>query len=186
MKKMLISLVFTVLLIMHHNTDACVGKTLFIGILNSSSEQVLAEMVSILTTERTGTTVKIVQFKDSKELYAAVKKGEVGVIIENLDRGATLIGKSVDPAQKGGLETVKNDYRKNLNLIWLDQFGEGKHYAPLISVDAVTSLPALPKLVGKLANSLTTDSYAKLIKSVNAEGNSQKVMRSYLKSRRLI
>jgi len=185
-RKIFLATILMFFILLLNYSSACVGKTLYIGILSTPNEQVLAEMVSILTTERTGTTVKIVQFKESKELYAAVKKGDVGVIIETLDRGAAMTGKSTDTTQKSGFDALKNDYRKNLNLVWLDQFGEGKHYAPLISVDAMTSLPALPKLVGKLANSLTNESYNRLLKTAAAEGNTQKVMRSFLKSKKLI
>lgn len=95
------------LLICQHNADACVGRILTIGILNAPQEQLLAEMVAVLINERTGTNVKIVQFKDSKELYSAVKKGEVGLMIENVERGMAMIGAPGESNKKAAYDVVK-------------------------------------------------------------------------------
>src|SRR5512137_3121466 len=73
--------------------NACVGKTLHIGILDTPNEQMLAELTSQIITARTGTTVKIETFKSQKDLYTAVKQGQLGMVIESTDRAFDLIGK---------------------------------------------------------------------------------------------
>ena len=166
--------------------EACVGRILIIGTLNSSNEQLLAEMVSVLLNERTGSNVKIVQFKDSKELYSAVKKGDVGLVIENVERGIAVVGKTDDYYLKTTYETVKKEYRKNLGLVWLEPFGESQHFAPVVAVEVLETLPALPKLVGKLADIINDETFAKLIKASKQDGQYRKIARDFLKAKKLI
>ncbi|HEY3307267.1 MAG TPA: glycine betaine ABC transporter substrate-binding protein [Desulfuromonadaceae bacterium] len=187
MKKVLV-LIMVVLSILacQDYANACIGRILTIGILNAPQEQLLAEMVALLLNERTGTNVKMVSFKDSKELYSAVKKGEVGLVIENIERGMTMIGISGENDSKLCYDLMKKGYRKNLNLVWLEQFGVGRHYAPVISVDILETMPALPKLVGKLTGIINDETALKLIKSAGPEGKMHKVARDFLKAKRLI
>ena len=79
---------------------SCVGKTLHLGIVDSPSEQLLAEIVSQLITQRTGTTVKVDVYKDSQQLYKAVRQGDVGLLIENTDRALEVAGKRKEATAK--------------------------------------------------------------------------------------
>src|SRR6185369_2951639 len=110
--------------------------------------------------ERTGTTVKILQFKDSTELYNAVKKGEVGVLVENTERALRLLDRKENNA-KQAYETAKSEYRKSYNLVWLEPFGTNQSFAPVITTDTMSHLPALPKLLNKLSGTLNDESYGK-------------------------
>ena len=186
--KLIIILCSVVLLFMSslNNAEACVGRILVIGTLSSSEERLLAEMVSVLMKERTGTNVKIVQFMDSKELYSAVKKGEIGMVIESVERGITVVGKTGDRRLKTTYDTVKKEYRRNLSLVWLEPFGESRNYAPVVSVEVLENLPALPKLVGKLAGIINDDTFDKLVKAGKQNNKFQKVAHEFLKSKRLI
>lgn len=186
--KLIVTLCSAVLLFMCslNIAEACVGRILIIGTLNSPNEQLLAEIVSVLLNERTGTNVKIEQFKDSKELYNAVKKGEVGLVIETVERGLALVGKTGDYRLKTTSDTVKKEYRKNFSLVWLEPFGESRHYSPVVAVEVLENMPALPKLVGKLSGVVNDESFAKLIKASKLEGKSRKVARDFLKAKRLI
>lgn len=186
--KLFITLCSVVLwLILSFNySEACVGRILVIGTLDSSEEQLFAEMVSVLMSERTGTNVKIVQFKNSNELYSAVKKGEVGLVIENVERGIAVAGKTADRHLNASYDTVKKEYRKNLSLVWLGAFGESQYYAPVVAVEVLGNLPALPKLVGKLAGIINDETFDKLVKAGKQTGNFQKLAHDFLKSKRLI
>lgn len=187
MKRILIFCSVALLLMSTINfADACVGRILIIGTLNSSNEKLLAEMVSVLMNERTGTNVKIVQFKDSTELYNAVKKGEVGLVIESVERGIAVVGKSGNSRLKTTSDTVKKEYRKNLSLVWLEPFGESQHYAPVVAVEVLGNLPALPKLVSKLANIINDETFAKLLKAGRQDGKYRKVASDFLKAKKLI
>jgi glycine betaine/choline ABC-type transport system substrate-binding protein len=170
--------------------NACVGKTLHIGILdNSPNEQLLAELTSQLITARTGTTVKIDTFKAQKDLYNSVKQGQVGLVIENTDRALEMIGKRKEPG-KAALESAKTEYRKSLNLVWLEPFGAAQGggqqlYAPVISNEILSTLPALPKLLQKLSGITMDPGYVKMLKS-KSDDRSKKVAKDFLKAKKLI
>jgi glycine betaine/choline ABC-type transport system substrate-binding protein len=186
MKNFFAVLVLALMLFVSHEASACVGKVLYIGISNSPVEQLIAEMVATLVTERTGTSVKIVSFKETKEVYAAARKGEIGLVIENRDRAFDVIGKPRDNNAKTGQETLKREYQKTLNMVWLDSLGGTPPYAPVLTTDTLSSLPALPKLLNKLSGILTEDAYNKLVKSARSEEKPKKVARDFLKAKRLI
>lgn len=166
-------------------SEACVGKTLFVGTSGTSHELLLAEIISQLITERTGTTVKIQQFKDSTELYSALKKGEVGMLVENTAQALKILARKEDNP-KEAYALVKKEYRKNLNLVWLDLFGTHQAYAPVISMDTIGHLPALPKLLNKLSGTLTEETYAKMLKSMKSDEKPRKIARDFLKAKKLI
>lgn len=181
-----------VMMVVSTHAGACVGKILYIGTSSTPNDQLLAEMVSILVTERTGTTVKIVTYKTSAEIYAAVKQGQVGLMIENTDQALALLNKPKESSAKAALDLVKKEYRKNYNLVWLEPFGTlpgsnaSQSYAPVIAVDVLGNLPALPKLINKLSGVLQDGNYAKLLKAVKADEKPKKVARDFLKAKKYI
>ena len=61
------------------NSFACVGRTLYVGSLDTTEDRVLAQMLVLLINERTGTTVKIRYFDDTEALYSALKENDIGV-----------------------------------------------------------------------------------------------------------
>lgn len=170
--------------------DACVGKTLHIGILASPDERMLAELTSQLLTARTGTTVKVDIFQTQAELYSAVKQGQLGMIIESTDRALTMTGKP-NEAGNTAFDAVKAQYRKSLNLIWLKPYGpvqggsSSELLAPVISNDTLSSLPALPKLLTKLAGITGDPGYSKVMKAKGDE-NPQELAKKLLKAKKLI
>ena len=169
--------------------NACVGKTLHIGVLETPNELLLAELTSQLITARTGTTVKIETFRGQKELYASVKQGQVGMVIESTDRALEMIGKPKETG-RAALETAKAEYRRSLNMVWLEPFGAGQGsaaqlYAPVISNEILGSLPALPKLLKKLSGITADAGYSKMLKT-KSDDRSKKIAREFLKSRKLI
>ena len=190
MKKTVILLLFALFLTLNPPAHACVGKILTIGIPDAANEQLLAEMISTLVSERTGTTVKIIVYKDDRELYNAVKKGDVGVLIENTDHAMKMLNRSKETNAKTAYDTAKSEYRKSLNLVWLDPLVPvttgNPSYAPVISLDTLGNLPALPKLINKLSGILRNDTYARLVKSVKSDEKPRKVARDFLKSKKLI
>ena len=168
-------------------SSACVGKVLAIGVVNTPQETVYAELISQLVTGRTGTTVKVRPYRDVRELYAAVKKGEVGVIIENTERGRGQVHAS--GSGRALYDQLKQEYRRSLNLVWLDPVaGEGgsRYYAPVIAADTMGNLPALPKLINRLTGALTEESYARLVREAKGEEKSRRLAREFLKAKKLI
>jgi len=175
-------------------TDACVGKTLIIGIQNTSEEQFLAEILSVLVNERTGTTVNIRVYHDAQEVYQAVKKGEVNILIENTERALVLLNRPVEKNAKKAYDISKEEFRKNFSLVWLQPFGlflqDGEKYPSycsfVITIDTLNNFPALPRVINKLSGTLNDETYLKLMKSLDTGGKPRTVARDFLKSRKLI
>ena len=186
MKKTLLLIFVLSILTLSGSAGACVGKTLYIGVTNAPRELLFAEMISLLVNERTGTTVKIVTFKDAGEMYGAVKKGDVGVFIESPDRALKFLGKPVEANAKAAYETARKDYRKGLNLVWLEPFGVSQYYAAVLSLETIGNLPALPKLINKLGGMVNDETCARLLRSVKGDEIPRMAARDFLKSRKLL
>jgi glycine betaine/choline ABC-type transport system substrate-binding protein len=184
MKKFVYPVVAVIFLIAASMSLACVGKTIHLGISNAN-ERLMAEMASLIISERTGSTVKIDVYKDSKSLYEAVKQGNVNILLENTDRASEMLGKSKSSGSLG-LDSIKSEYRKTYNLTWLSPFGAAPQYAPVLTADTLANYPALPKLLNKLTGVLPNDTYFKLLKSVNSDDKTKKVAKDFLKGKKLI
>lgn len=174
--------------------DACVGKTLYIGVIDSAEGRVLSEILSTIINERTGTTVKTRYYKNTRDLYDAVSAKQVDMLIENTATALQIIDKPADSDLQRTYETVKSMYEKNKGLVWFKPFGflkggggSGHSYtAPVLKVEVLNNFPALPRVVGKLAGTISDETYARLIKSVESGDKAKKVARDFLKSRKLI
>jgi osmoprotectant transport system substrate-binding protein len=180
MRKFIFVFVVASILAAVHLSSACVGRTVHLGISNAANERLLAEMASLLISERTGTTVQIDVYKDSAELYNAVKQGNVNVFFENTIRAAEVVGKPKDST----FDQIKREYRTKLNLTWLEL--SGTKYAPVLTTETMATYPALPKLLNKLSSALTNDTYAKLLKSAESGDKTKKVAKDFLKGRKMI
>jgi osmoprotectant transport system substrate-binding protein len=180
MRKFILLCVVASILAVVHLSSACVGRTVHLGISNTTNERLMAEMASLLISERTGTTVQIDVYKDSTELYNAVRQGNVNVFFENTVRAAEVVGKPKDST----FEQIKKDYRTRLNLTWLEL--SGTKYGPVLTTETMATYPALPKLLNKLSNALTNDTYAKLLKSVESGDKTKKVAKDFLKGKKMI
>jgi glycine betaine/choline ABC-type transport system substrate-binding protein len=185
MKKMIYSIVAVAFLVTASISTACVGKTIYLGI-SSANENLIAEMASLMISERTGSAVKVEVYKDSKSLYEAIKQGRVNIIIENTDHAREVLGKAKGSPSPMGTDAIKSEYRKSMNLVWLNSYGAPLQYAPVLTGDTLNSYPALPKLLNKLAGALPNDTYAKLLKLLTSEDKTKKVARDFLKGKKLI
>ena len=182
MKKVIFLLVVASVLAAVHLSSACVGRFVHIGISNSTNERLLAEMASLLISERTGSNVQIDVYKDSSDLYKAVKLGSVNVFFESTGRAAEVVGKPKDAPHS----QIKSEYRTKLNLNWLELFGGTVKLAPILTTETLATYPALPKLLNKLSGALANDTYAKLLKSVESGDKPKKVAKDFLKGKKLI
>lgn len=186
MKKLFCCIVAVTVLVVAQLSGACVGRTLHIGVPNIPHDKLLAEMMSLIISERTGTAVKVQVYRDTKELYGAVKKGEVNLLVETPDRALELLGKPKEGGGQAAREAIKSSYRSTFNLAWLEPFGGTPQYSPVLTVETLSNYPALPKLLAKLAGTLNNDAYARLLKSSDSGDKSRKAAREFLKSKKLI
>jgi osmoprotectant transport system substrate-binding protein len=185
-------LILAVLFIGLSEADACVGKTLYIGVVDSVEGRLLSEILSTIINERTGTTVKTRYYKNTRDLYDAIAAKQVDMLVENTTTALQIIDKPADSDLQRTYEAVKAIYEKNKGLIWFKPFGflkggGGHSYtAPVLKVEVLNNFPALPRVVGKLAGTINDEAYARLVKSVESGEKAKKVARDFLKSRKLI
>jgi osmoprotectant transport system substrate-binding protein len=188
--------VFALSAAMSGPAGACVGKTLVIGSVNSPELGTAAEMMSVLITERTGTTVVVKYFDDFPACYDAVKKGEVDILIDYTGRCYTdVLGKPAEQDAAKVFSAVKEAYQRDMNLVWLEPFGFSgpgaskggtpAMAAPVVRKDTLNKFPALPRVINKLAGKLDNDLMSKLT-SEGGNGKTKKVARKFLKDRKLI
>ena len=178
------------------SAQACVGKTLVVGALDNPQQQVLAEMLSVLIGERTGTTVKVVSVAGHAEAHDAMLRAEMDMYVEYTGVGQVVILKEQPIADSDELyKAVKERYNQDLNLVWLKPFGfSDERYAPegtvavaapVVRKDTLKKFPALARLINKLGGSID-DPTMKELETARAAGNSRDVARKFLKEKRFI
>ena len=180
------------------NSFACVGRTLYVGSLDTTEDKVLAQMLVLLINERTGTTVKIRYFDNNEALYNALKENDeekrADIIVENTNDALALLKKP----QPGDLDQtyrqVKELYESELGLIWLNPFGF-KHgtgdeqqtvSAPLVRRDVLTNYPLLPRVLNKLAGAINDETFSTLTAKVKDGEKPQNVSKDFLRARKFI
>ncbi|MDY6847713.1 MAG: glycine betaine ABC transporter substrate-binding protein [Thermodesulfobacteriota bacterium] len=175
---------------------ACVGKTLVIGTTPSAQQQLLAEIVSLLISERTGTTVKIERFEGADATHQAQMRAEVDITIGYTGEGwvRVLQQAPADDAQ-AVFDQVKERYNKELNLIWLQPFGfehpssvsaeRADQVAPVVRKDTLKKFPALARLINKLGGAIDNENLDALDRQAQ-ERAMRDVARDFLRDNRLI
>ena len=192
MKKVI--LIIAALAFFATQAGACVGKILTVGVTNSSEGQLLAEMLSTLVNERTGTTVVINYYDEVQDIYKAVQEQKVDISIENTARAMDMLNMQPEADAKKAYKAVKATYEKEKGLIWLKPFGFMKsedngpqsYTATILRMDILNNFPALPRLFNKLGSKINDASYSKLIKSVESGKKPKRVAKDFLKSKKLI
>lgn len=173
--------------------DACVGKTLFLGKLPGKEQEILAELFVWLVSERTGTSIEIKSFPDSRTTHSALEKAEIDVYLEETAVAlADILGRQVPPGD-GARQTVKDAYRKEFNLVWLEPWGlagssgagEAAKIAPVVRRDTLKKFPALSRLVNKMAGVVDDAAMARLVADSSARPV-REVTKSFLKEKKLI
>lgn len=177
------------------NSFACVGRILVIGSLNNPNNTLLTQMMAVIVTERTGTTVEIKYFDTQDALYGAVKKKEVNVLVENTGRAMQLLGMEPTGKADENYATVKKAYRDRLDLVMLDPFGTvpGKDNGdtrfedvPVVASGILSNFPVLPRVLNKLAGITRDRRYPKMLASVTSGSTASKVAKDFLKKKKFI
>lgn len=182
--------------ILPQSVAACVGKTLAVGAAGSLQQEILAQILSILISERTGTTVKVVKFDDLSSAHQALIKADLDMVVDYTGVGQVQVLKAPPIADPQALyQAVKAGYNQNLNLVWLDPFGFDEpqfasagmaaQAAPVVRKDTLKKFPALARLINKLGGALTLDAM-KGLEAQAAKKDPAVVARDFLKAGRFI
>jgi osmoprotectant transport system substrate-binding protein len=178
------------------SASACVGKTLVVGALDNSQQQVLAQMLAVLISERTGTTVKVVPVAGHAEAHDALLRADLDMYVEYTGVGQVTLLKDPPIADSDSLyKAVKERYNQELNLVWLKPFGfadpryapEGTvaEAAPVVRKDTLKKFPALARLINKLGGAVDAETMKKL-EAESVAGSPKDVARRFLKENRFI
>jgi len=176
--------------------DACVGKTIVVGALDTPQQQLLANMLAILVGERTGTTVKVVPAASHEAAHQALLKADLDMYVEYTGIGQVqILGAPAVADQAALYKAVKERYNQELNLVWLEPFGFADpklapagtvaEAAPVVRKDTLKKFPALARLINKLGGTIDLATMQKLEAGVKGD-NAKDVARKFLKENRLI
>lgn len=193
----LLSLIFLGLILIHSNTaNACVGRTLYVGALQTNEAKVMSEMLALLINERTGTSIQIRSFDTLEQLYTALKSGKeeerVDIIVEDTAQALIIAKQKAGPTPDQDFIAVKAFYEKDLNVVWLNPFGytannaQPSISAPLIRKDVLTNFPLLPRVLNKLAGAINDKAYQGLSKALDSGEKPKNVAKDFLKKQKLI
>lgn len=164
---------------------ACVGKTIVVGAMPTPQQQVLAQMLSILISERTGTTVKVVPVDGHLEAHEALLRADLDLYVEYTGVGQVTILKDAPIADADALyQAVKERYNQELNLVWLQPFGFADA-APVVRKDTLKKFPALARLINKLGGAIDPATMQSLESGVKGD-NAKDLARKFLKDNRYI
>lgn len=175
---------------------ACVGKTLVIGSTGTLQQDILAQVLSILIAERTGTTVKVAQYDSTAAAHEALLKADLDMYVEYTGVGQTLILQGEAIADSEALyQAVKAGYNRDLNLVWLKPLGFDEpravsaeipaQAAPVVRKDTLKKFPALARLINKLGGTIDAETM-KGLEDEAGRKNVNEVARQFLKGGRLI
>ncbi len=192
MKKLSMTLVGVLLLVTSASLSlACVGKTVTIGSKGGVQQDVLAQVLAVLISERTGTTAKVVRFDSTAAAHEALLRADIDMYVEytGVAQRETLKGEPVADAQ-AVYAAVKEAYNRELNLIWLEPLGftlaDGPtEAAPVVRKDTLKKFPALARLINKLGGKIDAAAMARMEQQAGQEPLPE-VARGFLKSQRLI
>jgi osmoprotectant transport system substrate-binding protein len=196
MRNKIAAMFIVALLVMSGSAYACVGKTLVVGTTGSVQQDLMAQMLSLLITERTGTTVKVVKLESSQAAHEALLKADLDMYVEYTGVGQVSILQKPAIADSAELyKAVKVTYNEELNLVWLKPFGfdntliapagVAAEAAPVVRKDVLKKFPALARLINKLGGKINATTIAQLETDANRQG-AKEVARHFLKQNRLI
>ncbi|RMG00964.1 MAG: hypothetical protein D6726_10425 [Nitrospirae bacterium] len=166
---------------------ACVGKIINIGVTGSQEERLLAELISVLINERTGTTVNVMVMNEAEDIYPELRdRGSLGMMVERLGRAR----QRYKTSGADDYAHLKKEARKE-GLIYLKPLGNardgsGDLYIPVITEYILVNFPALPRVVNKLRGITDDRAYEHLLRDVSGGSDIRKAVRRFLRKKRLI
>ncbi|MDO9080258.1 MAG: glycine betaine ABC transporter substrate-binding protein [Desulfuromonadales bacterium] len=170
---------------------ACVGKTLHIATAGSVQQDILANALALLISERTGTTTKVDRFSDAQAAHDAIGKADLDIVVAYTAQARSdILNKPAIAENQALYEAVREEYNQNLNLVWLAPFGfsDAKlgQAAPVARKDTLKKFPALARLINKLGDIINDSTMAKLEGQVKGGKTAAEVARAFLKESKLI
>ena len=179
---------------------ACKGRVLVVAVGDSIDQIIMGQMLSILITERTGTTVEIAQPGDIEASHEAVLQGKANIYINYLGmaEAGTEGPNALDEPQKAYI-LVSRSYMEKYGMVWLKPFGfqgprpqaapsgnvDGTLAVPVTTKDVIKKFPILDRLINKLAGQVDNNALEELRKKSENQ-DIETTAREFLMSHNLI
>ena len=187
-------------LLLPPKTLPCIGRLLSLGITGNEDQKVMAEILSVLISESTGTKVNIIEFHTLEECREAMKKEELDLYLDYVYSGLISINSGINQDKNSGkaYSRVKHLFAQKFSFIWLKPFGydnpealpenaEGtkntSNQAVCVARKKVLNrFPILPRLINKLKNKIPNDTLTKLEQSEKKK----KAVKAFLEEKKII
>ncbi len=172
-------LILFFILLLYNISIACVGKTIYIGHTSNKNDELMANILARLITERTGTSVKLKKYQDIGSAVKASQSGEIDIFtIDEKNALETTGARSKDEA--------KETYNVKFNLVWLKPINDKEEYlVPVIRKDTLKKFPALPKLLEKL-NGTINNTQLEEVRQDSEKRGMKDAVKDFLKKKGLI
>ncbi|MCI5146089.1 MAG: hypothetical protein D3923_11305 [Candidatus Electrothrix sp. AR3] len=170
---------------------SCVGRILNLTINDSLEQKIVGQIMATYITERTGTTVNLVNASAGQEKNQC----STDVCIHYLN--IALSGMSKDSQAQSDREAyslVKEYYIDNQKLVWLNPFGykgpvdqqaTASLAVPVANQESLDKFPVLDRVINKLGDLIDNAALQQLIQQAK-NGDPETVAKDFLKHRNLI
>ncbi len=192
---------FILVFLLSSPVHTCVGRVLTLAVTSSPDQLIMAQMLSILINERTGTTVEVVQPGDIEKCHEALLTGKADIYINYIGVGLANAGasKETDDPQEA-YTLVSQLYMDRFAMVWLKPFGftgpltveanpNNKERltlaAPVATKDVLTRFPVLDRLINKLGGRIGADTMDELRQKI-ANQDIKVAVKAFLESQKLI
>ncbi|CAK8725131.1 Substrate binding domain of ABC-type glycine betaine transport system [Candidatus Electrothrix laxa] len=191
---LLFSAALFLLLTFTSTSHSCVGRILNLTVNESPEQQIIAHIMATYITERTGTTVNIVNSSEDNGAQCPsdicinyVKTGLSGMSGDN--QGSD----DQESDDQENYSLVKEYYIENENLVWLKPFGykgpvqqqEASWAVPVANRESLTKFPVLDRVINKLGDLIDDSSLEQLLQQAQS-GDTESIAKDFLKTKNLI
>ncbi|MDU9050827.1 MAG: glycine betaine ABC transporter substrate-binding protein [Candidatus Electrothrix sp. Rat3] len=187
---LLFSASLCLLLTFTSTSHSCVGRILNLTVNESPEQQIIAHIMATYITERTGTTVNIVNSSEDSGTQCPSD-----ICINYVNTG--LSGMSSDDQGSDDQENyslVKEYYIENENLVWLKPFGykgpvlqqNASLAVPVANRESLAKFPVLDRVINKLGDLIDDSSLEQLLLQQTESGDAKSVAKDFLKTKNLI
>ena len=169
---------------------SCVGRILNLTINNSVEQKIIGQIMATYITERTGTTVNLVNATAGQQ----ANQCPTDVCINYLKSGLSGMNGIQAQDEKEAYSLVKEYYIDSQKLVWLNPFGykgpvEQQSAAslavPVANQESLAKFPVLDRVINKLGDLIDDAALQQLIQQAQ-NGDTETVAKDFLKNRNLI
>ncbi len=168
---------------------SCVGRILNLAVNDSAEQKIIGQIMATYITERTGTTVTLVNNPENQGAECASD-----ICINYLNAGLSgMSSEGQGGDDQEAYSQVKEYYIENQSLVWLKPFGYKGPVAeqntsmavPVANRESLAKFPVLDRVINKLGDLIDDAALQQLIERTQS-GDVEGVAKEFLKTRNLI